>query len=575
MHGDIKYPVNFQRFGYTSAQAKPGGELKLYGFGSFDSFNPFIPKGQVADSMGLMYESLMTPSLDEPMTYYGLVAQSIEYAQDRSWIIFHIHPKARFHDGKAISADDVVFSFNTLVEKGDPTYRFMYADVDKVEALSTSAVKFHLNNTDNRELLLIVGQLPVLPQHYWQNKDFTQSSLDIPIGSGPYTIDSFEPGRRLTLKRVANHWSKDLPVNRGLYNFDRIVRDYYQDENIALEAIKAGEYDLRRERVSRLWAVSYNGPGIESGKMIKTEFPDNTPQGMQGFFLNLRKAKFKNIALRKALNLAFDFEWTNAQLFYGAYQRCNSFFANSELAAEELPKGRELEILKEYKDQLNPEIFTTEFTNPVSDGSGRNRKNLREAKKILDAAGYKVVNNQLIDPADGKPVVIEQLLFDSAFERIVNPYAKNLKLLGIELVIRRVDSSQFINRVRKFDFDMIVRRFIPSTSPGNEQRDFWSSQAADLSGSQNIMGVKHPVVDALVERLIQAPTREELVHTTRALDRVLLHQHYVIPQWYSNTHRVAYWNKFHQPEILPHYDSGFTRTPMTWWYSPKKAAHIQ
>jgi microcin C transport system substrate-binding protein len=565
MHGDIKYPENFPHFDYASPHAKKGGTLKLSAFAGFDSFHGHISKGQPAYRIDLLHQSLLENSLDEPFTSYGLIAEKMTYPEDRSWIQFTLNPKAVFHDGTPITAEDVKFSFNTLIEQGEPTYRFYYADVDTVEVVSAREIKFTFKTNKNRELALIIGQFPILSKNYWKDKDFTKSSLDIPIGSGPYTVASYETNRQVVYKKIKDHWSENLGVNKGLYNFDKIIEDYYQDENVSLEAFKAGEYDLRRERVSRLWATAYAGPAFSNGKIVKTEFSDDTPQGIQAFYFNLRKPLLQNQALRKAMNYAFDFEWTNNQLFYGAYKRSSSYFTNSDLASSGIPTGRELEILNEYKNQLSADIFTSEYKNPVSDGSGRNRANLRKAKKILDDAGFKVKDGRLKEPLTNQAVELSYLLRDSAFERIVNPFAKNLERLGIKLTVDRVDSAQYINRVRGWDFDLFSTGFPQSSSPGNEQREMWGSLSANVEGSRNYMGIQHPVVDALVERLIVADSREELVATTRALDRVLLHQDYIIPHWHSITHRVAFWDKFNMPKTLPKYDTGFLFSPHTWW----------
>ncbi len=575
MHGKPKYAANFSHFDYTSEKATKGGTIRQFGFGSFDSFNSFVAKGNPADGLGLLFDTLMAPSADEPFSMYGLIAETIEYPDDRSWVIFNINPKARFNDGHPVDASDVVFTFNTLMEKGSPLYQFYYQAVDHVEKLGVLKVKFVFKEKNNRELPLIVGQLPVFPEHFWRDKDFSESTLEVPLGSGPYVIGSYDSGRQVVFRRAADYWAIDHPVNRYRYNFDRIIFDYYRDMNVALEGLKAGEYDIRKENVSKFWAVSYNGPGIQTGALKKETFADHTPAGLQAFFFNLRKPKFQNMAMRKALLYAFDFEWTNDALFYGAYRRSKSFFENSELASSGLPEGRELDILNEYKDQLREEVFTTPYAPPVTDGSGRNRPNLRKAKAFLDAAGYKVVDNQLIDPDTQQPVTIEFLAYLPTFERVINPYIQNLKILGIQAHIRMVDTSQYINRLRNFDFDIMSRIQPQGQSPGNEQFELWSSTSADRPGAQNYTGIKHPVVDALLQRIVSAPTREELVAVTRALDRVLLHENIMVPQWYLDQHRIAYWDKFDHPETLPLYDVSFQETIYTWWYNPQKAARVK
>lgn len=575
MHGEIKYPQDFKHFEYASPNALKGGKLREAAMGTFDSLNGFITRGTSASKLGLIYDTLTTSSQDEPFTQYGLVAERIEYPEDRSWVIYHLNPKARFHDGKAITADDVVFTFNTLVEKGAPAYGYYYADVAQVEALDKQRVKFTFKNANNKELVLTVGQLPVLPAHHWEGKAFDKTSLEQPLGSGPYRIHSFDAGRSITYERVADYWGKDLPVNVGHYNFDRIQIDYYRDDTVAVEALKAGQFDFRRERIARVWHSSYDTPAAARGELVKEEIRDYSPRGMQAFIFNLRRPPFDSIEFRQAMNYAFDFEWTNRNLFHDGYTRVDSFYFNSDLASSGLPEGRELEILQPFKDQLPKSVFTTPFTNPKTDGSGNNRQNLRKAQQLLREAGYQVKGGKLIDPKTKQPVVLEFMARDSSSERIVNPYIQNLKRLGIDANIRMVDVSQYINRVQNYDFDITSLVLSQSQSPGNEQRDYWSSAAADTEGSRNYSGVKNPVVDQLVEKLIHAPDRDELVATTRALDRVLLHHHYVVPQWALVYHRLVYWDKFGKPDVAPPYDSTFATGLMTWWVDPDKAKRLQ
>lgn len=574
MHGDIKYPADFKHFEYVNPQAPKGGTLRDFALGTFDTLNPFIIKGTPASDLGLVFETLTTSSEDEPFTQYGLVANLIEYPEDRSWVIYHINPKARFHDGKAISADDVVFSFETLMAKGTPLFAQYYADVTKVEALDKQRVKFHFKNAENRELVLIVGQLPVLPAHFWKDKEFDKTTLEKPLGSGPYRIASLDAGRSITYERVKDHWSKDLPVNVGLYNFDRIQIDYYRDDTVAVEALKAGQYDFRRERIARVWATGYDTPAVKRGDLVKKEIKDYSPRGMQAFIPNLRRSPFDDIKFRQALNYAFDFEWSNRNLFHDSYTRTDSFFFNSDLASSGLPEGRELEILKQYKGKIPDSVFTESYVNPKTDGSGNNRDNLRKAQQLLKEAGFTLKNGKLINPKTQKPVTIEYLAYDSSSERIINPYIQNLNRLGIEGTLRIVDTSQYINRLQSFDFDITTYVVSQSQSPGNEQREFWSSSAADTQGSRNFSGIKNPVVDELIEYLILAPNREELVARTRALDRVLLHNHYVVPQYSILMHRLVYWNKFGQPDVAPKYDLTFSTGLMTWWIDPEKERRL-
>ena len=574
MHGEPKYPANLDRFEYTSAKAKKGGMIRFFGTGTFDSLNDYIAKGNAAEHLNLLYDSLTVQSLDEPFTHYGLLAHTVEYPEDRSWIIFHLRPEAYFHDKHAITAEDVVFSFKVLMEKGNPAYKFFYRDVEKVEALDPHTVKFSFSTHENRELVLSVGSLPIFPKHFWQDKAFDKTRLEMPLGSGPYQIDSVDPGRNITYSRFNDYWANDLAVNQGLYNFDRISVDYYRDQNVAVEALKASEYDYRWENSSKFWATAYDIPAVKSGHLIQKEIPHSANSGLQAFVFNLRNPIFQDIELRKAMNYAFDFEWSNKALFYGAYQRAYSFFTNSEFAATGLPDENELARLLPYKEQLPSTIFNEAYTPPKTDGSGRNRPSLRIAKQMLDDAGYKVVNNQLYN-ANKEAIKFEIMLASPSFERIVNPFIKSLKKLGIIATIRLVDTSQYINRTRSFDFDMQVHVFRQSESPGNEQLNFWGSEAAGVQGSANIIGVKNPVVDQLVKDIINAKARDDLVVATRALDRVLLHHHYVIPQWYKASNRIAYWDKFGMPDTVPIYDRYYRTGVFTWWYDQVKTNKIK
>lgn len=575
MHGTPKYTADFERFDYTSTSAVKGGKVKLSAIGTFDSLNPFIPKGTPATGLALLYDTLTTRSYDEPFTEYGLLAESMEYPEDRSWIIYHLNPKARFHDGHPVTAEDVAFTLKALREKGNPFYRYYYANIKSVEALGKHTVKFTFDSKDNRELALITGQLAILPKHFWETRDFSKSTLEPPLGSGPYRIKAIDPGHSLTLERNPDYWAKDLPVNRGTYNYGEIRYDYYRDRNVEFEAFKAGEFDYRVENNSKTWATGYDIAAVTQGRIQKVQIAHSNPTGMQGYLFNLRKEIFKNPAVREAISYAFDFEWSNKNLFYGQYKRTNSYFSNSDLASSGLPQGEELDILKKFEAQLPKEIFTTPFKAPSTDGSGKNRKNLRAAKKLLDQAGYNVRDNTLYTPDGKTPIEFEILLVAPAFERITNPFVKNLQRLGIKANVRIVDASQYINRTRSFDFDMIIQSIGQSTSPGNEQRDFWHSSAADIEGSRNVAGIQDPVVDQLVELVISAPDRESLVARTRALDRVLLSKHLVVPQWHSTHHRLAYWDKFQQPTVSTTYDPGYVMGFMTWWIDEKKLAALK
>ena len=566
LSGTPKYPAGFTHFDYVNPEAPKGGTARQFSLGTFDSFNAFITKGVPADGLGLVFETLTTQSDDEPFTQYGLVAEKMEMPADRSWIIYYINPKAKFHDGRPITADDVVFSYNILIEKGHPLYKKYYADVEKVEKAGDLAVKFHFKAMTNPELPLIIGQIFVLPKHYWEGRDFSVAGLDPPLGSGPYKLTDFKPGHSVTYKRVEDYWGRDLPVNKGKYNFDTIIYDYYRDETVALQAFKSGEYDFRQENTAKVWATQYTGPAFDQGYIIKEEIPNDVNQGMQGFAFNLRRPVFQDRRVRAALAYAFDFEWTNKNLFYGQYTRSKSYFSNSELASSGPPSPEELKILEPFKEQLPPEVFTTGYEPPSTDGSGNIRTNLRKALKLLKEAGWVVKNGKLVNSKTGQPFKFEILLVQAAFERIVLPFKKNLSRLGIDVDIRMVDTSQYINRLRDFDFDMVVLSLAQSESPGNEQRDYWSSAAARNPGSRNYIGVSDPVVDALVDLVITAPNRRELVLRTRALDRVLLWGHYVIPNWHVALYRVAYWNKFSRPKISPKYSLAF----LSWWVDRAK-----
>jgi len=566
MHGDLKYPADFTHFEYANPAAPKGGSVVLSGRGTFDSFNPFIPKGDAEANVGLIYDTLLANASDEPFSEYGLVAEKVEYPENRSWIIFHLNPKARFHDGTPVRASDVVFSFRTLIEKGQPAYRAYYADVADVEALDDQRVKFTSRTTKNRELIMIVGQIQIFPEHFWKAREFDVANLDIPLGSGPYRIKSFDQGKTVVYERVKDYWAADLPVRKGQFNFDTVTVEYYRDDTVMQEAFKNGRYDFREENSSKRWSTEYVGAQFDSGQIAKEEIEHQNPTGMQAFIMNTRRPLFQDARVREALDYAFDFEWTNKQLFYGAYKRTNSFFSNSDLAATGLPSGKELALLEPYRDDLPKALFTQEYRSPETDGSGRSRENTRKAIELLKSAGWEYKGTTLVNTATGEPFKFEILLYSKDFERIVLPFIKNLKKLGIDASARIVDTTNYIRILREFDFDMIIGGFGQSNSPGNEQRDYWYSRFADHKASKNYIGVKDPIVDALVDKIISAQSRDDLVAACRALDRVLLWNHYVIPQWYINTHRIAYWNKFSHPEIAPKYgDVGF----WTWWLKDK------
>jgi microcin C transport system substrate-binding protein len=571
MHGEPKYGPGFTHFDYVNPEAPKGGEVRFGVVGTFDSFNPYILRGTSAVGIsGWVYETLTVSSRDEAFTQYGLIAQTIETPANRSWVAFVLNPQARWWDGSPILADDVVFTFELLKAKGTPSFRFYYRSVAKVEKIGEREVKFSFVPGDNRELPLIVGQMPVLPRHYWQNRDFEKPTLDPPIGSGPYVIAAFEPGRYILYRRKEDYWGKDLPVNVGTDNWGTARYDYYRDDTVALEAFKAGQFDLRQERSAKVWATGYNVPQVADGRIIKEMIPNQNPTGMQAFVYNIRQPLFRDRRVRQALGYAFDFEWSNKALFYGQYTRTRSYFSNTELASSGLPSGEELKILERYRGRVPDEVFTTVYAPPTTDGSGDIRDNLLKGLALLKEAGWVVRDKRLVEESSGEPFRFEILLDDPLFERICQPFIQNLKRLGVEAWIRTVDTSQYQNRIQDFDFDMTVAVFGESLSPGNEQADYWSSAAADERGSNNIIGIKDPVVDELVDLVISAPDRESLVQRTHALDRVLLWGFYVIPQWHLRSYRVAYWNKFSRPAISPKYDLGLD----TWWVDPIKAAAL-
>lgn len=562
MHGEPKYGPDFRHFDYVNPDAPKGGKLSLSALGTYDSFNPYILKGNPATGLELIYDTLTVASQDEAFSRYGLVAESMEVPEDRAWVRFKLRPQARFHDGKPITPEDVVFTFNTLKEKGSPALRVYWTDIVKAEKIGPHEVKFSFREPGNRELPLIIGEMPVLPRHYWEGRDFSKTTLESPLGSGPYKIKSFDAGRSLTFERVADYWGEDLPVNRGRYNFHQIQYEYYSDDTVRLEAFKAGAYDLRQENVAKNWATAYDIAPVREGKLKKVEIPNELPQGMQAFFYNTRRSVFADRDVRRALSYAFDFEWTNKNLFFGAYKRTKSYFSNSELAARELPSAEELELLAPYRDQVPAEVFTQVYEPPKTDGMGLPRENLRKAARILEKAGWVVRANKRVNAKTGQPLRFEILLYDPTYQRIALPFVRNLQRLGVDATVRVVEPAQFVERVKRFDYDMILSGVGQSLSPGNEQRYYWGSQAADTEGSRNYAGIKNPVVDALAEKLIGSPDRESLVTRTRALDRVLLWNHYVIPNWHLDRFRVAYWNKFGRPENNPPYGLPIEDT---WW----------
>ena len=560
-----KYPADFTHFDYVEPSAPRGGDLILSGFGSFDSFNPFILKGVSADGLAtLVLEPLMVQSADEPYSLYAHLAEDIELAADGLSVTFRLDPRARFSNGDPVLADDVKFSFDTLVsDKAHPQFRFYWADIKQAVVLDEHRVRFDFVKR-NPELHLIAAQMQVFSRKWVEGKEFDKLTRTPPIGSGPYTIEKYGLGKNITYVKNPDYWARDLPTRRGMYNFERVIYKYYGDETVQLEALKAGEFDFTLVLNSKQWARDYVGPQFSDGRIVKEELAHSNNAGMQGFVMNTRRDKFKDRRVRRAVALAFDFAWSNRNLFYNQYERCDSYFSNSELAARGLPEGDELALLEPFRDQLAPAIFAEKWTPPDTGEPGALRRNLREAKTLLEQAGWKITDGRLRNAA-GQPFDIEVLLVQKGFERILAPYAHNLRKLGIELKYRTVDMSLYIQRRRTFNFDMMVAGFSQSQSPGNEQFSMWHSSSADQEGSNNLAGIKDPVVDALVEKIVYAPDRNALVTAARALDRVLLYGEYVVPNWYIATHRVAYWDKFGHPQTLPLYYDAESWVLQAWW----------
>ena len=575
LHGELKYGPGFAHVDYVDPHAPKGGEMRLGRKGTFDSLNPFILKGVGAPYSGsLPYDSLLGLTHDEPFSAYGLLASTIAVPEDNSWVLFELRPEARWHDGQPITPEDVIFSFELLRTQGHPFYRDYYAAVDTVIKVGDQGVKFAFGGEVNRELPLIVGQFGILPRHYWRDRDFGATTLEPPLGSGPYRIAALEAGRFVTFARVPDYWGRELPINRGRYNFDRVHIDFYRDETVLIEALKAGEFDVRQETSAKAWATAYDIAAVAAGRLILQEFAHQRPTGMKAFWFNTRRGSLADRRVRQALAYAFDFEWTNATLFYGLFTRTTSFFSNSELASCGLPSGRELEILEEYRGRIPAAVFTNPYQPPATNGSGQLRANLRTARNLLAAAGWNVVHDQLIHAASGRRLALEFMLHNAAAEQYVIPMIGNLERLGVAATVRTVDRAQYQQRVRQYDFDIVVSNRGQSQSPGNEQTHFWHSSVAQKPGSSNLSGIADPVVDALVERLIAAPDRAELVATTRALDRVLLHHHLVIPHWHARTLRTVRWDKFGQPAVTPPFlRNRFFVT--TWWHDHERAARVE
>lgn len=548
-----KYPPGFAHFDYVNPDAPKGGSLTLSAMGNFDSLNPFLLKGIPATGISdLVFETLMEQSLDEPFSQYGLLAEDVRLAPDRLSVTYRLNPQARFSDGSAVTAEDVKFSFDTLKSPlAHPQYRFYWADIARAVAVDARTVRFEFARV-NPELHLLTGQIPIFSHKWGAGKAFDKIVTDAPLGSGPYRVENYEVGKKIAFRRNPDYWAQGLNTRRGMFNYERVGIVYYKDSTVQLEAFKAGEFDFVAVSNSKQWARDYRGSKFNRGLIKKTELKHSNNAGMQGFIFNTRRAMFKDRRVRKAIALALDFEWSNQNLFYNQYQRCDSYFSNSELASSGIPQGEELKLLEPFRAQLPPEVFTRAWRPPSTRPPGSLRANLRQAKALLAEAGWNYRDGALRNDR-GEPFEFEMLLDQKGFERIVGPFARNLAKLGITLNYRTVDVALYQRRSDTFDFDMMVHAFGQSQSPGNEQTNMWHSSAADKEGSNNIIGIKSPVVDALVEKVVYAPDRKFLVTATHALDRVLLNGEYLVPNWYVPTHRVAYWDKFGFPARLPLY----------------------
>ncbi|EJM36024.1 ABC-type oligopeptide transport system, periplasmic component [Pseudomonas sp. GM33] len=554
--GTLKYPARFTHFDWVNPQAPKGGTLRVMAFGTFDTLNPYTFKGTspVTTPNFLQYginelnEPLMVgtgqyaPSGDEPASSYGLIAQSVEYSEDRSWVVFNLRPEARFHDGTPITAFDVAFSYRTLLKEGHPLYRTNLQEVLRVDILNPQRIRFVFKRAGNPLLILRLGEMPVLPQHYWKGRDFKATTFEPPLGSGPYRITSVTPGRQIVFERVKDYWGKDLSVNRGKYNVDRMEVEFYRDSDVAFEAFKAGEFDIYIEHQAKNWDTGYNFPALRRGDVIRAQIPHQIPTQTQGLFMNGRRPTFSDARVREALGLMFNFEWTNRALFSGAYKRAMSYYPNSEFSASGLPVGHEWLLLKPYREQLPARLFTEPFSLPQTDGRGIPRETLRKALGLLAEAGWKL-NGQHLQNAAGQPLRLELLLVNPNLERILQPYVENLAGIGIDAQLRTVDRAQYKQRLDQFDFDMILMTLNQTLSPGLEQWQYFHSSQAGVKGSKNYAGIANPVVDHLLEQLLAAQTRDQQVAAGKALDRVLLWQHYIVPNWYLNYHRLAYRNR--------------------------------
>ena len=580
LFGEPHYPAGFKHFDYVNPAAPQGGMVRQISVGTFDNFNTVVQgvKGSLVDGTELYVETLTTSAFDEVSSDYGLLAEAVSYPDDRSSVSYRLRAEARWQDGKPVTPDDVIFSFNTF-KANSPFYGAYFRHVTKTEQTGEREVTFTFDAPGNRELPQIVGQLPMLPKHWWEGtdksgkkRDVTQTTLEPPLGSGPYRVKEFAPGRTIVYEKVADYWGKNLNVKIGTYNFQTFRYEYFRDSTVALEAFKGDRVDWRAENSAKDWATAYDFPALREKKVLKEEFQVRSIGVMQAFAFNIRRDKFKDARLRRAFNFALDFEEMNKQLFYGQYKRIDSYFYGTELASSGIPSGKELEILETVRADVPADLFTKPYTNPVGGNQQALRNNLRAALALLREAGYDIRDTKLFNTKTNEPLSVELLVTQPAFERVALFYKPSLERLGIAVSVRTVDSSQYVNRLRQWDYDIIIASWGESLSPGNEQRGFWSSQSADQPGSRNLIGIKNPAVDKLIERLIFATTREDLVAATRALDRVLLWNFYVVPQWSYPFERTARWDRFSHPETMPKY--GASAFPTIWWWDAEKAAKV-
>lgn len=580
LFGELKYPADFKHFDYVNPDAPKGGSVRMIGLGTFDNFNEVVAglKGSLAAFAGVVSDTLMVSVLDEVETSYGLLAEAVSYPADFANATFRLRAGARHHDGRPVTVEDVIFSMEAF-KKYSPGHAAYYRHVAKIEQTGEREVAFILDAPGNREMPMIIGQLNVLAKHWWEGtdpsgkkRDVGATTLEPPLGNGAYRVKDFVAGRTVVYERVKDYWAKDLGVSIGRDNFDELRLEYFRDGTVALEAFKADQIDWRTENIAKNWATAYDFPAVRDKRVLLEEFPLRSRGIMQALAFNTRREKFKDPRLRLAFNYAYDFEEMNKQIFFGQYKRITSYFEGTELACSGLPAGQELDILEKVRDKIPPEVFTKPYTNPVGGTRENIRSNLREAVRLLKEAGYEVRNQKLVDARTGEPLSIEMLSEDPSVERVILFYKPSLERLGITVNVRTVDPAQYENRLRNWDFDIIVAVWPESLSPGNEQRDYWGSQAADTLGSRNYIGIKNPAVDALVDRVIFAKDRAELVAATRALDRVLLWNHYVVPQYSIDQTRTARWDRFGHPGVLPKYaEPAF---PTVWWWDAEKAARI-